>query len=47
MSDEYTLYFKRFTSVCEKARLREGLIYNVSSEIHVDFYVIVTERNTS
>ena len=30
----------------ERARVKEGLIYNVSSEIQVDFYVIVTERNT-
>ena len=29
-----------------RARVREGLVYNVSNEIHVDFYVIVTERNT-
>ena len=27
-----------------RARVREGLINNVSSEIHIVYYIIVTER---
>ena len=36
--------FQWFTSVCVCARVREGLINNISSEIHIVYYVIVTER---
>ena len=38
-----TQVFKWFTS-CVCARVREGLINNVSSKIHIVYYVIVTER---
>ena len=33
--------------VCRRARVRERLIINVSTERHIVFYVMATERKTS
>jgi hypothetical protein len=38
--------FKCITTVCVRAIVREGLIKNVSSEIHAVYNVIVTEGKT-
>ena len=44
--DENTSTKKFYDCLRERARSTELLICNVSSEIHVNFYVMVTERNT-
>ena len=43
MRDEYTCTLKFYECLCVRARLREGLIYDVRSKIQVDFLMSVCE----